>query len=126
MIRMLINKKLVDSIAMDIKAPLKKDGYDKLAGISVDLDKVKETITIIQNSDIDYEFITTVVPTLLSERDIEEVAKYLKGSKRYTLQKFLPANTYDKKLRNLETQSEEKMERLVAIARKYIKNVSWH
>jgi len=124
MIKKLIDEKLVDSVAMDVKAPLEK--YDKLAGVSVDLNEIKKSILLIKGSGIDYEFITTVIPTLLSEKDIEEIAKYLKDSKRYVLHRFIPENACDKKLRNLKTQTNEEMERLVSVAKKYIKNASWH
>lgn len=126
MIKKLIDEELVDSIAMDVKAPLEKKKYDKLAGVSVDLDVIKKSISIIMTSGIDYEFITTVIPTLLSEKDIEEIAKYLKYSKKYVLHRFLPDNACDEKLRNLKTQNDEEMERLVFVAKKYVKNVSWH
>lgn len=126
MIKKLIDEKLIDSVAMDVKAPLIEERYDKLAGVSVDLNEIKKSISTIMNSDIEYEFITTVIPTLLSEKDIEEIAKYLKDSKRYVLHRFLPENACDKKLRNLKTQTDEEMEKLVSVAKKYIKNVSWH
>lgn len=126
MIKKLIDEKLVDSVAMDVKAPLKKEKYDELAGVSVDLNEIKKSISIIKESGIDYEFITTVIPTLLSERDIEEITKYLKNSKKYVLHRFLPENACDKRLRSLKTQTDEEMERLASVANKYIKNVSWH
>jgi pyruvate formate lyase activating enzyme len=125
-LRRLIDEKLVDSIAMDIKAPLDKEKYERMAGVSVDLDKIKESISILINSDIDYEFVTTVVPTLLSENDVKEIAKSIRNAKKYVLQRFLPEDAHDEKLRKLNIQSESEMESLVEIAKKYVKNVEWH
>jgi len=82
----LIDEKLVDYISMDIKAPTKK--YDSLAGKKIDLKKVKKSIKIIQESNVDYEFKTTFVPELLTKEDIVEIGKELKGSKKYFLQQF--------------------------------------
>jgi pyruvate formate lyase activating enzyme len=85
-IQELINKKLVDYIAMDVKAP--KDKYDELSGKKVDIEKIQKSIDIIQKSKIVYEFKTTFVPGLLKKEDIFEIGKWLKGSKKYFLQQF--------------------------------------
>jgi len=82
----LIDEKLVDYIAMDVKAPTKK--YDKLAGKKIDIKKIKKSIGILQNSGIDYEFKTTYVPSLLVKKDIIEIGKRLDGSEKYFLQQF--------------------------------------
>jgi len=82
----LIDEKLVDYIAMDIKAPFKK--YELLAGKKIDIRKIKKSIKFIQESGVDYEFKTTFVPDLLTKEDIIEIGKALKGSKKYYLQQF--------------------------------------
>jgi pyruvate formate lyase activating enzyme len=82
----LIDKKLVDYIAMDIKAP--KNKYDKLSGVKTDIKKIEKSIDIIRNSKLDYEFRTTFIPYLLTKQDIIEISKWLKGSKRFYLQQF--------------------------------------
>lgn len=82
----LIDKKLVDYIAMDVKAPSKK--YAKLAGIKTDMKKIKKSIKIIQDSNVDYEFKTTFVPDLLKKEDIVEIGKEIKDSKKFYLQQF--------------------------------------
>ena len=82
----LVDKKLVDYVAMDIKAP--KNKYDKLSGVKTDIKKIAESIEIIQNSGLDYEFKTTFVPGLLKQEDIIEIGKWLKDSKKYFLQQF--------------------------------------
>jgi len=82
----LIEKKLVDYVAVDIKAP--KDKYEKLVGVKIDIKKIQNTIAILQNSNVDYEFKTTFVPKFLIKKDILEIAKWLKGSKKFYLQQF--------------------------------------
>jgi pyruvate formate lyase activating enzyme len=82
----LIDKKLVDYIAMDVKAPKKK--YYSLTGVITDIKKIEESIEIIKNSKIDYEFKTTFAPRLLGKKDIIDIAKWLKDSKKFYLQQF--------------------------------------
>ncbi len=83
----LFNAKLVDYIAMDIKAPPQK--YRRLTGVeNVNLDNIETSIKIIKNKALDYEFRTTVVPGLLTKDDIVAIAKWLKGAKKYVLQQF--------------------------------------
>jgi len=97
----LINKKAIDYIAMDIKAPLKQDKYNKLSGQKIDLKKIKKSIKLIIGSKINYEFRTTVVPNLLTQSDILEIIKDLKGAKNYYLQQFNSQNILDKSLKEI-------------------------
>ena len=82
----LIDKRLVDYVAMDVKAPKKK--YDKLSGIKTDVKKIQKSIDIIKNSGIEYEFRTTFIPDFLKKEDIVEIGKWLKDSKQYYMQQF--------------------------------------
>lgn len=84
----LIDRNLVDYIAMDVKAPLEK--YEKMTGIRTDKEKIKHSIEIIKTSNIDYEFRTTFVPKLLEKKDIVDIAKLLIGAKKFFLQQFKP------------------------------------
>jgi len=87
-LKKLLEKNLIDYIAMDIKAPKKK--YEKLTNIKLNIKKIEESIKILQNSKIDYEFRTTFVPGLLTKNDIIEIGKWLKNSKKFYLQQFKP------------------------------------
>ena len=58
----LLEKKLIDYVAMDIKTVLSK--YDDVTCIKTNLDAIKESINILKNSNIDYEFRTTAIPTI--------------------------------------------------------------
>lgn len=85
-LKKLINEKLVDYFAMDIKNSLKK--YQKTTGVFRDTKRIQLSIDLIRNSGIDYEFRTTVVPGLHTKKDFLEIGKLLKGSRRYFLQKY--------------------------------------
>ncbi|MDD5162931.1 MAG: anaerobic ribonucleoside-triphosphate reductase activating protein [Candidatus ainarchaeum sp.] len=85
MLKSLIEKNLVDFVAMDIKAS--KEKYSLVCGAKIDLEKISESIGLIRKSGIDYEFRATVVP-LLEEKDLLEIGEWLKGSKKFVLQQF--------------------------------------
>ena len=82
----LLDKKLVDYVAMDVKAPKKK--YDQLSGVKTDLSKIENSVEIIKKDAPDYEFRTTFVPQILKKEDIVEIAKWLDGAKNFYLQQF--------------------------------------
>lgn len=84
-VKNLVDKKLVDYVAVDIKATI--DKYEEVAGCFVNIDKIKETIRFLINSSVDYEFRTTLLPDL-SHRDIKEIAGYVEGSSKYVIQQF--------------------------------------
>jgi pyruvate formate lyase activating enzyme len=104
----LIDKKLIDYIAMDVKAP--KNKYDDLTGVKTDIKKIEKSIEIICNSSVNYEFKTTFAPKLLTKKDIIEVAKWLKDSKRFYLQQFNnEANLLSPKLQNSSPYSKDEL-----------------
>ncbi len=114
----LINEGLVDYIAMDVKAPLNK--YKDIIKVDIDTEKIKKSIEIIKNRAPDYEFRTTVVKSLLSKDDIEEIAKTIRGSKLYVLQKFIPSKTLDPKFVTRETYTDEKLRKLAKKLENYV------
>ncbi len=88
MIKELLDKKLVDFIAMDIKSNI--EDYEKIAKTKVDLEKIKKSVDLIRNSKVDYEFRTTVVPDMHERENIKKIGEWLKGSKKFALQNFRP------------------------------------
>ena len=56
----LIDKKLVDYVAMDVKAP--KGKYELLSGTKINLKNIEKSVEIIKNKAIEYEFRTTIIP----------------------------------------------------------------
>jgi pyruvate formate lyase activating enzyme len=104
----LLDEKLVDYIAMDVKAP--KDKYFKLAGTKVDTKKIQKSIDIIKNSGVDYEFKTTYVPDMLVKEDIVQIGKWLDGSEKYFLQQFKNNTpTLSSDLKNVKSYPKEKL-----------------
>jgi len=105
MLKSLIDKKLVDYIAMDIKGP--KERYSEFAGMKVDVKKIQKSIDILKEGKIDYEFRSTIVPTLHKKEDVIEMAKWIRGAKRYYLQNFLPEKTVDPSFEKIKPYPQE-------------------
>jgi len=98
----LLGDGLLDYVAMDLKAPLKPDRYSVLTGVSwgeEQIDRVKASIRILLSGKTDYEFRTTFVPALLDEEEVCEMARRVRGARRYTLQNFNPREALDERLR---------------------------
>jgi len=49
--------------------------------VKVDLEKIKESIKIIKNSGVDYEFRTTLIPAIHTKEDIIQVARDISPAK---------------------------------------------
>ena len=76
-------------IAMDIKAPFEK--YSLVCG-PVDTEKVKETMSLIINSKIPYQFRTTYYKEVLNDTDIEAIKSMCPDVSKFKLQECLPVN----------------------------------
>jgi len=117
----LIDARLVDFIAMDIKSS--QENYEKTTRVKIDLNQIKKSIKIIKDSGIDYEFRTTVVPELVDEEDIKKIGQWLKGAKKISLQQFHKEKTLDKDFRNIEPYSEEELKKFAGILKDYAREI---
>lgn len=78
---------LISYVAMDIKSG--KTNYAKTAGLNVlDLSRIEESVNFLLHCDIPYEFRTTVVKELHSEKDFKEIGPWLTGCPHYYLQSY--------------------------------------
>ncbi len=85
----LLDRGLVDYVAMDIKtSPLH---YGLLARESCTPSEILASIRLIMDRCEAYEFRTTCVRPLVSDKIIESIAKTVQGAQRYVLQRFHPA-----------------------------------
>ncbi len=91
MLKNLIGQKLIDYVAMDVKLP--KERYQEVLG--VDVKNIEASIKILKEGRVDYEFRSTIVPTIHTKEDVIEMARWIKGAKKYYLQNFLPEKTID-------------------------------
>jgi pyruvate formate lyase activating enzyme len=122
MLRRLLEEKLVDYVAMDLKAPLEREGYRRATGADC-VEKVRESIGILMGDSVPYEFRTTVVPGLLSPEDVVRMAKQVRGAKKYTLQQFKPAKQLVGVLESADPYPPELLQRLAGRIRRYVGEV---
>lgn len=149
MIEKLIDEKLVDMFAMDIKAGWKN--YLHVAGAretrpygdnvgantnnvganacgalcSGEPDwqlKLKKSISLLINKVSDYEFRTTCVKGLHTEEDFYEIKDMIKGAKNYFLQNYKAAP--DMKELPFKPFSREELEKFLNIVKNSVENVS--
>jgi len=99
MLKKLIKNELVDYVAMDVKLP--KEKYPKI--LKAKVDDIEESIKILKQNKVDFEFRTTVIPTVLEKKDILKIAKWIMGSKvKYYLQNFRAEKTIDPKFEKVK------------------------
>ncbi len=109
-LKKIIDNHLVDYLAMDIKAPLEK--YSQIAGVNVDTDKIKQSIELIMNSKLAYEFRTTIVKSQLNKDDLIKIGELIKGAELYALQKFIPTKANNKLFLKETTYSDLEFDQL--------------
>lgn len=115
-----IERKLVDYIAMDIKAPLAR--YAETIARPVDLGSIEQSITLIMSSPVEYEFRTTVVKAMLSPQDLGEIGKEIQGAKRYFLQKFVPTKLLNPQFLKKATYSDAEFENIRSTLLHYVEH----
>ncbi|MFA5088437.1 MAG: anaerobic ribonucleoside-triphosphate reductase activating protein [Candidatus Omnitrophota bacterium] len=86
-LREVIRLKLVDYLAMDIKAPLAK--YPAVAGTEVSLGDIQESIGIIRDSGLEHQFRTTFYKPLLDEDDLAGARELAGGEKDFCVQEYI-------------------------------------
>lgn len=120
-LKKLIKAKLLDYIAMDIKAD--SVDYNKVANTKINLKNIKKSINLIRKSEIDYEFRITVAPKLIKKRAIKEIGKWLKGAKKFAIQQFQNQKVLDKSFEKIKPYSEKILKDFQEILKKYIDEV---
>lgn len=117
-VKKLIEENLIDYVAMDIKnSPAR---YDITCGCQVDIDAVKQSVSIIKQSGIAHEFRTTTVKEYHKAEDFEAIADWIEGS-RYFLQHF--ENSGNLIGENLTALSKEEMAEIAGKIRKKLPDV---
>ncbi|HLC45600.1 MAG TPA: anaerobic ribonucleoside-triphosphate reductase activating protein [archaeon] len=85
-LREILEKKLVDYVAMDVKAP--KSKYAQVTNSSLPAENIARSIALVKESGVDYEFRTTVAPGLGLE-DLDGIALQIQPARKWFLQLFV-------------------------------------
>ena len=116
-LKSIIEKGLCDFVAMDIKNS--KEKYPETIGVhDFDMVSMEKSVDILMNGTVDFEFRTTVTKNFHTIEDIENIGKWIKGTKKYYLQNFVDSgNLIDNAV---EGVSKEEMQEMLEVIRKYI------
>lgn len=112
---------VVDYFAMDIKNSPSR--YWETSGANVDIEKIKESISIIMDSGSDYEFRTTVVPGLHDSVSFKGIGGLIKGAKNYYIQNFRPGDTVDEAFSNKQGFGQDELASFESLMKSYVDNV---
>lgn len=86
-IKTLVENNLIDYVAMDIKSSL--SNYAQVIGFSkYDTSEVEKSVEYLINGSFPFEFRTTLIKEFHTEQVIKDIAKWIKGTKKYYMQKF--------------------------------------
>lgn len=118
-IKELVEDKLIDCLSISIHSS--KDSYADAVGLNeVDLSSLNKTIRYLLDADVDYEYLITT-SEIINEEIIENIGKWLKGSKRVILKNFeRTSNSIDESLNGAK---EDVINRYQEILNKYVEEV---
>lgn len=113
MLGKLLQLKVVDYIAMDVKAPLKLEAYRELTGEFVTertISNLKKSVETLKNADIQYELRTTLIKEKHPVEAIRQICEDVAGCKRFCLQHFDAEVVYDRTFNNFSSYSLSELE----------------
>jgi len=114
MLKSLAEQKLIDYVAMDIKASLNNPAYQNLLGEGVQFSDIQKSVEFLKNGNLDFEFRTAVVNTIHKKEEFLEIAKWIGGENiKYYLQNFLPTKTIDPEFEKIKPFPKEFLEGIV-------------
>lgn len=109
----------IDYVAMDVKFPLSE--YMKIVPNSKEL--IKESVKLIMNSGVDYEFRTTYVKGIHTLESVQQICEIIKGAKIYYIQNFRSGKSIDQKLNASNSFTPKELKSMKKSASKYVKKV---
>ena len=121
-LKTLVELKLVDAVAMDVKAPLDAR-YAKAAGRHVDVAPLRRTIRLLLESGLEHEFRCTLVPGLINPDDIATIAEAIKGAQAVALQEYLPKLARGKGFGGTKSYTRSEVEAMAEVLRLSVKEV---
>lgn len=119
----LIGANLIDFVSMDIKAPLTADEYAMNTNAICNMENIEKSIKVVMDSDVDYEFVVTIVPIHITSTDLESICSSIKGAKCLRLNQFVPGDCFDSALNHITPYKEKVIREMEGIARNYVKKV---
>ena len=111
MLKNLIDSKMIDYVAMDIKLP--KERYSEVFFGDSNIEDIQKSIDILKENKVSFEFRTTVAP-IMNKEELIQMAKWIAGpGVTYYLQNFRAEKTIDPEFEKLKPYKEEYLEDVV-------------
>ena len=122
MLKDLVNSKLINYVAMDIKTAPENSVYQNIMTEGITIDSIKESVDFLKNGNLDFEFRTTVVNTIHTKEDFLEIARWIGGPNiKYYLQNFRPGKTIDPDFEKVKPFKIEFLDQIVKDISPYFK-----
>ena len=113
----MIRDGLVQYVAMDIKNCPER--YAETVGLQqFDIEPVRKSVQILLEGRTDYEFRTTTVAEFHDDESFEKIGPWIRGAKRYYLQRFTDRDTVP--FEGLHAPTEEQMKHWADLIRPYV------
>ncbi len=129
LLKTLLQKKLLDYVALDFKAPLDENYAKAIGKEDFNPDLIVESIKLLLRAKIPFELRTTIVPGIHNQKTLVKMAKQLKAlvsgikyqalSIKWYWQNFRPENCLDPKFEKITPYSKMGLERFLKAAKKY-------
>lgn len=118
-LRRLVKKGLLDYIAMDVKYPARD--YPIMTGIATIMSKIRESIKIIMDSGVNYEFRTTYVKGIHTFRSAKYIGQLIQGANLYYVQNFRDGKTITPGFDSSNSFTDKELKRIKKEAGLYVK-----
>jgi pyruvate formate lyase activating enzyme len=122
MLKYLIEEKLIDYVATDVKHRLENfEKYKEITGWVLTkemFENIKKSVKILISSKVDYEFRTTIMKEFHKKDDILEICREIKGAKVYYLQNYQKNHTISGK--TFTPFDEKEIEEIVKEGQKFV------
>lgn len=130
-VRQLVKDNLIDFIAMDIK--INRQNYSQVT--KIDDDQIYQSANLILQSGLDYQFRTTLVPTMHNQENLKQLVVEMSQLAKenqiqpqdlvWHLQRFRPQNCLDKKFLSISPFSSQEFDSLVALVKNIFPNTTY-
>ena len=111
----LVGGGLVEAIAMDVKAPLTPEDYERVCGVHVNVEDIRRSINAIKTSGLPHEFRVTLVPGLVGQEELERIVPDLQGAQQIALQNFKPDHCLSQNHRQVVPFASEELDTFAQI-----------
>jgi pyruvate formate lyase activating enzyme len=122
MLKSLIEEKLIDYVATDVKHRLDSfEKYKEITGLVLTrkmFENIKKSVKILISGKVDYELRTTIMKEFHKKEDILEISKEIQGAKVYYLQNYQKNHTISGK--TFTPFEEKEIEEIVKEGRKFV------